>query len=75
MPEDSELARRRLIKDRNKKTLRSQNRQFYQAEDDDHLEDALKSMHQKEDARQQRRAEALRKEEEKAAIEAAKQAV
>jgi type II secretory pathway component GspD/PulD (secretin) len=75
MPEDSELARRRLIKDRNKKTLRSQNRQFYQAEDDDYLEDALKSMHQKEDARQQRRAEALRKEEEKAAIEAAKQAV
>jgi type II secretory pathway component GspD/PulD (secretin) len=56
MPEDSELARRRLIKDRNKKTLRSQDRQFYQAEDDDHLEDALKSMRQKEAARKLRRA-------------------
>ena len=56
LPEDSELARRQLIKDRNKKALRTQGREFYQAEENDKLDDMLKVMSQKEDERQQRRA-------------------
>jgi len=74
MPEDSELARRRIIKERNEKMLRDQGRQYFEAEDNDRLDDALNSMRMREAARQQRRAEALRKEQEKAAKKAAKQA-
>ena len=74
MPEDSELARRRVIKQRNEKLIRAQSREYFQSEDNDKLEDALNAMRIKEASRQQRRAEALKKAEEKAAKKAARKA-
>jgi type IV pilus assembly protein PilQ len=62
LPEDSELARRQIIKDRSKKTIRSQGREFFEAEESDKVEDMLKVMRQKEDERQQDRLEDLQQE-------------
>ncbi len=67
LPEDSELARRQIIKDRNKKKLREQGRAHYQTQEDDKLDDMLKVLNQKEKERQQRRLHATEKEQEKAA--------
>lgn len=64
LPEDSELARRQLIKDRNKKEMRELGRKYYQAEEADKLDDMLKVIRQKETERQQRRVITLQKEEE-----------
>lgn len=64
LPEDSELARRQLIKDRNKKALRAQGREFYQAQEEDKLDDMLEVMSKKEEERQQRRARSLQKDQE-----------
>jgi type II secretory pathway component GspD/PulD (secretin) len=55
MPEDAELARRRVIKERNSRILRDQDRQYYEAEDNDKLEDSMKDLKRKEILRQQKR--------------------
>ncbi len=71
LPEDSELARRQLIRDRNAKALRSQGRKYYQAEEDDSLDDMLKVMDQKEQERQERRVRAHQQAQKKAVKQAA----
>lgn len=73
LPEDSELARRQLIKNRNAKTLRKQGREYYQAEEDQKLDDMLKAMRRQEDDRQQKRQQALQKEQDKADRQLAKE--
>jgi type II secretory pathway component GspD/PulD (secretin) len=55
LPADSELARRRIIKDRNQKVLRTQGREYYQTEEDNKLDDMLKVMRQQEAKRVQKR--------------------
>jgi len=55
LPEDSELARRRLIRDRNAKALRDQSRKYYEAEDGDKLDDMIREIDQKEDKRLNKR--------------------
>ncbi len=65
LPEDSELARRQIIKSRNKKAIREQGRKYYEIQEKDKLDDMIKVMNQKEDERQQRRARTLQKAEEK----------
>lgn len=67
LPDDSELARRRVIKDRNDKVLREQDRSYFSAEEEDRLEDMLKGMKEKEDNRLELRIRALEKELEKSA--------
>jgi len=67
LPEDSELARRRLIRERNKRTLRKQGREYYQAEEDDKLDDMIKALDGQEAKRVERRAKMLEKEQEKTA--------
>lgn len=66
LPESSELARRRMIKDANSKTLRESGREIYKAEEADSLEDSMKAMKQKEDERVERRVQAILKAQEKA---------
>jgi len=48
LPEDSELARRRLIRDRNKKALRDQGREYYRAEENDKLRERIKELEEQE---------------------------
>ncbi len=67
LPEDSELARRRLIKDRNKIALRNQRRAYYQNETSDQQKDMIKQLDAKETERQKRRAKQLEKEQKKMA--------
>jgi len=74
LPEDSELARRRVIIERNKKVLRSQGRSYFEAQDAEKLDDTLKAMQQQENNRLERRNLALQIEAEKAAEKAAKKA-
>ncbi len=66
MPGDAELARRQIIRDKNKRILRNSGRQYYEAEERDKLEDMMKVMKQKENDRVERRLKALGKEQEKA---------
>jgi type II secretory pathway component GspD/PulD (secretin) len=75
LPEDSELARRRVIIERNQRVLREQGRTYFETQDGEKLDDTLKSMQQKEESRVDRRNRALKKEAEKAAKKAAKVAV
>ncbi len=56
LPEDSELARRRLIRDRNAKALREQSRKYYEAKDNDTLDDSMKEIDLKENKRVAKRA-------------------
>ncbi len=56
IPEDSELARRRIIRDLNAKALREQGRKYYEAEEDDKLDDMLKEIDIKENRRIEKRA-------------------
>lgn len=56
LPEDSELARRRLIRDRNEKELRDQSRQYYEAVDNDKLDDSIQEITRDEDKRVVKRA-------------------
>lgn len=51
LPDDSELARRRLIKERNQKELREQGRKYYEIQEDEQLKDSLQSMEEQEDKR------------------------
>ena len=67
LPGDSELARRRLIKDRNKAALRKQSRVYYQDEADDEMDDMIKQLDSKETDRLERRTKMLEKEQKKAA--------
>ena len=56
IPEDSELARRRIIRDLNAKALREQSRKYYEAEEEEKLDDMIKNMGRKEDKRLEKRA-------------------
>ncbi len=56
LPEDSELARRRLIRDRNKKALRELGRKYYEIEDKDSLDDSMKELEIGENKRVAKRA-------------------
>ena len=56
LPEDSELARRRLIRDRNEKALREQSRKYYEAKDNDTLDDSMKEIDLEENKRVEKRA-------------------
>lgn len=73
LPEDSELARRQIIKNRNAKTLRKQGREYYEVEEDQKLDDMLKVMRRREDDRQQQRLDVLQREQEKADKQQAKE--
>ncbi len=55
LPEDSELARRRLIRDRTKKAMREQSREYYQAEEDDKLDDGINALDEQETKRLKQR--------------------
>lgn len=59
LPEDSELARRRLITDQNKRVLRDEGRRVYRAEEKDKLDDALKTLDDKETRRVEKRRETI----------------
>ncbi len=72
MPGDAELARRQVIQDRNGRMLRDQSRQYYEANEDDRLDDMMEFMRQKELERIEEHKKALQKEAEKAAKQAAK---
>jgi len=67
LPEDSELARRRLIRDRNKKALREQGRKYYQAEEADKLDDMIKTLDGQEAKRLEQRSKMPENEQEKTA--------
>ena len=54
LPEDSELARRRLIRDRTKRALREQGREYYQAEENDKLKERIKALEEQEAKRLER---------------------
>jgi type II secretory pathway component GspD/PulD (secretin) len=62
LPEDTELARRRIIKDRNARELRAQSRGYDQAEDQFETDERLKDMHAEENKRLKKRVEILEKE-------------
>ncbi len=66
LPEDSELVRRRIIRDRNKKALRAHGRKYYQDEEINRLADRIKELDEQESKRLKKRAKTLGKEEEKA---------
>jgi len=48
LPEDSELARRRLIRDRKTKALHKHARKYYETEESDNLKDSIKELDQNE---------------------------
>ncbi len=75
MPNDAELARRQMIKDINGRKLRDQGRVYYQAEEEDKLEDMMKVMKQKDLERTELRQRKLDKEAEKAAADERKDLV
>lgn len=56
LPEDSELARRQLIRDKNRKALRDKGREYYKAEENDKLNDMLKALDEEEAMRLEKRA-------------------
>ena len=56
LPEDSELARRRIIRDKSKQLLREQGRMYYEADELERAEDMLEILEKKEAKRQERRA-------------------
>jgi type II secretory pathway component GspD/PulD (secretin) len=66
LPEDSELARRRLIKDNSKRLLREQGRENYQLEEEIKIEDLIEKLDEKERKLQEKKA----KEESEASEEA-----
>ncbi len=66
LPEDSELARRRIIRDRNKRALREKSRENYQIEEDDKLDEGIKAIEEKETQRLKQRSGMPEKEQEKA---------
>lgn len=53
LPEDTELARRRVIRDRNNKILREHGRAYFEVQDGERIDDTLKKM----DAEERRRLE------------------
>jgi type II secretory pathway component GspD/PulD (secretin) len=65
LPEDSELARRRIIRDKSKKMLREHGRKYYRSEEDDKANDMIRSLDQHESKRLEQRVKALEKELEK----------
>ena len=69
MPSDAELARRQVIQDNNSRVLRDQGREYYQAEEQDRLNDMLKVMDLKEQERLDKRERALEKEQARNASE------
>lgn len=62
MPGDAELARRQVIQDRNKRALRNQGRQYYEAGEKDKFEDMMELMQQKELERIEQRQQVMDKE-------------
>ncbi|MDF7809299.1 hypothetical protein P4E94_17775 [Pontiellaceae bacterium B12219] len=71
MPEDAEMARRQVIRDKNKRMLRDQGREYYENEEAAKLNDMMKVLDQQERERIERRNKYLEKE---AAKEAKRQA-
>jgi type II secretory pathway component GspD/PulD (secretin) len=67
MPQDAELARREVIKNRNMRILRDKGRLYFEAEENERLDDMMKTMDRKEEERKARRERKLQKELEKAA--------
>ncbi len=61
LPGDAELARRQVIQDINSRKLRDQGREYYQAQEDDKLDDMMKVMQQQEQQRTEKRERKLRK--------------
>jgi type II secretory pathway component GspD/PulD (secretin) len=55
LPGDAELARRQVIQDRNRRVLRDRGREYYQAGEEDKLQDMMKVMQRKEQERLDRR--------------------
>lgn len=62
MPGDAELARRQVIQERNARMLRDQGREYFEAEENDKLDDMLKVMQKKEQKRVDKRQRARKKE-------------
>ena len=62
LPEDSELARRRLIRESNKRALREQSRKYYKSQEEDKLDDSIRKLDEQEARRLERRAEKLKDE-------------
>lgn len=67
LPEDSELARRKLIRESNQRALREQSRKYYQSLEEDKLEDTIRKMDAEETRRAEQRAEKLEREQSKQA--------
>jgi type II secretory pathway component GspD/PulD (secretin) len=63
LPEDSELARRRIIRDENKKVFREKSRKYYQDEEEDRLDDRLREIEEQEANRLEKRAKVMEKNE------------
>ena len=74
MPGDAELSRRQVIEDLNARKLRNQGRQYFEAEQNDRLDDMLKVLKSKEAERIKERELALQKQAEKEAQEKAREA-
>lgn len=72
LPNDSELARRQLILDKNNRQLRDHSREYFEAAESNKLEDLTAQTDLQEAARLERRQKMLDKEAEKAAKKAAK---
>jgi type II secretory pathway component GspD/PulD (secretin) len=62
MPGDAELARRQVIRDKNNRILRDQSREYFEAEEQDKLDDMMKVIDLKEEEREARRDKYLDKE-------------
>jgi len=67
LPEDAELARRRLIRERSKRALREQGRKYYQSEEDDKLDDMIRTLDVQEAKRLEQRSKRPGNEQEKTA--------
>ncbi len=66
LPEDSELARRRLIRESNQRVLREKSRKYYQSREEDKVDDSIRKLDEQEARRLEQRAERLENEQKKA---------
>jgi type II secretory pathway component GspD/PulD (secretin) len=62
MPGDAELARRQVIRDKNKRILRDQSREYFEAAEQDKLDDMMKNIDQQEVEREAQHNKILEKE-------------
>lgn len=69
LPEDADLSRRRVIKERNDRIMREQDRVYYQQLEDNRLEDSLKALKAREERQAEMRMRSMLKAQQKAAKE------